>query len=178
MRFKIAHSNFGYFGVVFYPNRDLAVGVFLPRKKTALLKVIKSTFPGAKQDSKGHYELVNRIVQYFEGNPTQIPMALVDTSICSPFQLSVLEAERSIPIGFAASYSWVAKKVGTTGVRAVGSALARNPFPIVAPCHRAVHIGRQIGMYQGGSAMKRQLLEMEGVVFDDLGRVTHDHFLK
>lgn len=178
MRFRIARSKFGYFGVIFYPDRDLAAGVILPQNKTAVLQVIKTTFPKAKEARDGRYELVDRIVQYFEGNTSLIPMTLVDSSICSSFQLKVLEAERSIPVGSVASYSWVARQVGTTSVRAVGSALARNPFPIVVPCHRAVRMTRHIGMYQGGPSMKQQLLEMEGVVFDESGRVSPEHFLK
>jgi len=56
------------------------------------------------------------------------------------------------------------------GGRAVGRALAENPFPILIPCHRAVRADGAIGGYQGGSAMKRALLEMEGVEFTAAGK--------
>ncbi|HQO79253.1 MAG TPA: MGMT family protein, partial [Thermodesulfobacteriota bacterium] len=49
--------------------------------------------------------------------------------------------------------------------RAVGTALAKNPFPIIIPCHRAVRANGALGGYQGGIGMKRALLEMEGVEF-------------
>ncbi|HUT21711.1 MAG TPA: MGMT family protein, partial [Anaerolineae bacterium] len=55
--------------------------------------------------------------------------------------------------------------------RAVGNALARNPFPLVIPCHRAIRAGGTLGGYQGGSGMKRALLEIEGVQFSGEGRV-------
>jgi methylated-DNA-[protein]-cysteine S-methyltransferase len=54
----------------------------------------------------------------------------------------------------------------------VGMALARNPFPIIIPCHRAIRADGSLGGYQGGLAMKRQLLEMEGITFDDSECVT------
>ena len=118
------------------------------------------------------------IKRFFEGEKAVIPMQLVDTSICYPLQLKVLEAERCIPRGKVATYSWVAAKAGTKSPRAAGTALARNPFPIVVPCHRAIHTDGTIGHYQGGAAMKRRLLEMEGVEFDSVGRVLPIHILR
>ena len=56
----------------------------------------------------------------------------------------------------------------------MGSALARNPFPIVIPCHRAVRSNGELGGYQGGVEMKRALLEMEGVPVLPGGRVLMD----
>jgi len=58
--------------------------------------------------------------------------------------------------------------LGTPGAgRAVGNALARNPFPLVIPCHRAVRSDGALGGYQGGVQMKRKLLALEGVAFRD-----------
>jgi alkylated DNA nucleotide flippase Atl1 len=71
----------------------------------------------------------------------------------------------------------VAQKIDTKGVRAVGTALARNPFPLVVPCHRAVRSDRTLGGFQGGLEMKRALLEMEGVEFDSKNRVQPDFIL-
>ncbi len=118
------------------------------------------------------------IQRYFEGEDVVIPMDHVDSNQCTPFQLRVLRVERSIPRGKAATYSWVAKKAGTSGVRAAGNALARNPFPIVVPCHRAVRANGEIGKYQGGPDMKRHLLREEGVRFDSSGRVHPGSLLK
>jgi len=62
------------------------------------------------------------------------------------------------------------------GARAVGNALANNPFPVIVPCHRAIRTDRSLGGYQGGFKMKRTLLEMEGIDFDDTGRVAAKGF--
>ena len=55
--------------------------------------------------------------------------------------------------------------------RAVGQALARNPFAVIVPCHRAIRTDGHLGGYQGGLDMKRSLLEAEGVSFNVTGRV-------
>jgi methylated-DNA-[protein]-cysteine S-methyltransferase len=89
------------------------------------------------------------------------PIAL---ETCSEFQQSVLRAEHAIPRGWVSTYGKIAAHLGLSrGARAVGGALAHNPFPLVVPCHRAVRADGTLGGYQGGSAMKRALLEMEGV---------------
>ena len=77
-----------------------------------------------------------------------------------------------IPRGRVSTYKRIAAHLGSpTGARAVGNALAGNPFPIIIPCHRAVRSDMSLGGYQGGLSMKRRLLEMEGITFDDTGRI-------
>ncbi|MBE9507936.1 MAG: MGMT family protein, partial [Chloroflexi bacterium] len=66
----------------------------------------------------------------------------------------------------------IARHLGVKGgARAVGRALARNPFPIVIPCHRAIRSNGELGGYQGGLEMKRALLEGEGIEFTQRGKV-------
>ncbi len=83
---------------------------------------------------------------------------------CTPFQREVLLAGYAIPRGQADTYKGIAVRLGAPGAaRAVGNALARNPFPIVIPCHRVVRSDGQLGGYGGGLEMKRALLALEGV---------------
>ena len=65
-----------------------------------------------------------------------------------------------IKYGETLTYSELAKRIGTLGVRAVGGALSRNPFPIVIPCHRVV-AKNGIGGYSAGQDIKACLLELE-----------------
>ena len=68
--------------------------------------------------------------------------------------------------GSLSTYGRIARELGVVGGgRAVGNALAANPFPLLIPCHRAVRSTGALGGYQGGLEMKKALLEMEGVVF-------------
>ena len=82
----------------------------------------------------------------------------------SEFERAVLMKALEIPSGEVRPYSWIAKEIGRPGaVRAAGSALAKNPVPLLIPCHRVVRSDGHIGNYSlGGPRNKRTLLEIEG----------------
>ncbi|MEV1003647.1 methylated-DNA--[protein]-cysteine S-methyltransferase [Nonomuraea sp. NPDC050202] len=87
----------------------------------------------------------------------------------SPFQRAVLEAAREIPRGEVRPYSWIAARVGSPkAVRAVGTALGRNPVPLLIPCHRVTRSDGMVGDYVFGSPAKERLLVEEGVDLDRL----------
>ncbi len=88
----------------------------------------------------------------------------VDLRVLTDFQRQVLEVTATIPPGEVRPYGWVAREMGNEGaVRAVGTALARNPVPIAIPCHRVVKSDGAIGNYAFGAPMKHSLLEHEGM---------------
>lgn len=101
------------------------------------------------------------------GSPGDLP---VDLRGVSTFQRSVLEVTAGIPRGEVRPYGWLAKEVGNAGaVRVVGSAMARNPIPLIIPCHRVVRTDGMIGEYSlGGPSNKRSLLRLEGADPDGL----------
>ncbi|HKD17629.1 MAG TPA: methylated-DNA--[protein]-cysteine S-methyltransferase [Thermoanaerobaculia bacterium] len=82
----------------------------------------------------------------------------------SEFEQAVLRKALEIPSGEVRPYSWIAREIGHPGaVRAAGSALAKNPVPLLIPCHRVVRSDGHIGRYSlGGARNKRRLLEVEG----------------
>lgn len=180
MKFTIFETEFGYSGIVYWTRGETskAVYVLLPRSKNAVTKAIMDRYPEA-ESSKGEEvsELRSRIQEFFLGKPDPIPLSLVDTTICAPFQLSVLKEEHAIPRGKTSSYGRIARRLNSRASRAVGTALARNPFPIVVPCHRAVRSDRTLGGYQGGLEMKKRILTMEGVRFVSSDKVHPDDFL-
>lgn len=94
----------------------------------------------------------------------------VDVRGRSEFERAVWAKALEIPRGEVRPYSWVAAEIGRPrAVRAVGSALGRNPVPLVVPCHRVVRSDGTIGQYGlGGPANKRRLLEVEGVDLEGL----------
>lgn len=80
----------------------------------------------------------------------------------APFQIKVWEALLSIPPGHATSYSEIAKAVGNPkAVRAVGTAVGRNPISWLIPCHRALRKSGELGGYHWGLGVKRAMLAYE-----------------
>src|SRR5713226_9594653 len=90
----------------------------------------------------------------------------VDLSMVGPFERMVLERLRRIPTGQVRPYRDIAREIGhPAAVRAVGNACAKNPVPLLVPCHRVVRTDGGLGGYslRGGPALKRRLLAQEGV---------------
>jgi len=79
-----------------------------------------------------------------------------------PFQKRALEAVARIPYGRTASYGMIARRIGSpAAARAVGSAVARNPVPLLIPCHRVIRGNGQMGGFGAGVEAKRWLLALE-----------------
>jgi methylated-DNA-[protein]-cysteine S-methyltransferase len=121
--------------------------------------------------------VASEIVAFLSGESVRFTLEIARMDLCPDFQRRVLQAEHAIPRGRVSTYARIAAHLGVErGARAVGSALAANPFPIMIPCHRAIRSDRTLGGYQGGLEMKRTLLEMEGLAFDSSGRVSVERF--
>lgn len=114
--------------------------------------------------------IVRQLAEHF-ATPTK---AVIDTEQVrefledrvSPFRLQVLQAINDIPSGQTRTYGEIAAQLGSPGaVRAVGTACARNPLPLVIPCHRVLPASG-LGQYSGpgGAESKRLLLEREGAL--------------
>jgi len=91
----------------------------------------------------------------------------VDLSELTEFQQTVLRKTAEIPPGQLRPYGWIAREIGKPGAtRAVGSALNKNPVPVLIPCHRVGKSDGTVGQYAHGPAMKRALLRHEGLDAD------------
>lgn len=112
-------------------------------------------------------EAEGQLNEYLSGRRARFDLPLDYSG--PPFRTAVLEALLDIPMGEVRTYAEIAGAVGSPkAYRAVGSACAANPIPIIIPCHRVVPSTGGVGSYAGGSAMKRRLLEFEGVDVDGL----------
>ena len=117
-------------------------------------------------------DLGERMQRFLEGEALDFELTWAAMETCSAFQQRVLRAEHRIPRGWVSTYSRIAAHLGIPGgARAVGNALAQNPFPIIVPCHRAIRADGSLGGYQGGVAMKRMLLKREELTFSAAGKV-------
>ncbi len=108
--------------------------------------------------------IIKRLERYCSGENVALGSVPVDWSSLTAFQKKVLKAAAQIPYGSVDTYGGLARKIGIPcGARAVGSALAQNPFPLFIPCHRIIRGDGSISGFSaaGGTGLKRRLLKME-----------------
>ena len=115
-------------------------------------------------------EVAGTLDAWFAGERRELDLTADLSSVPSPFRRTVLETLRcEVPWGETVTYGELAQMAGAPGAaRAVGTAMATNPVPLVVPCHRVVASGGRIGGYGGGLhgvATKRALLAREGLHF-------------
>jgi methylated-DNA-[protein]-cysteine S-methyltransferase len=103
---------------------------------------------------------------YLEGDSDSLALPVDLRLARAPFRREVLETlHREVGRGATISYGALAQRSGhPRAARAVGTACARNPVPLVVPCHRVLPSGGGVGQYGGGVARKVALLELEGAL--------------
>ncbi len=91
----------------------------------------------------------------------------------SDFRKSVIKALKEIPYGKTTSYKKIAEKINNPkALRAVGTAIGKNPFLIIYPCHRVIKSDGRIGAFAYGTKLKRYLLDIEGAKYKNWHRKT------
>lgn len=119
-----------------------------------------------RRDPAALAEAVGELKHYFD-DPTESFDLPIDISTSPPFYRQALQVVSRIPAGTVWTYKQVAEAMGRPkSSRAVGQAMARNPVPIIIPCHRVVGSNGRLTGYGGGGGIptKRRLLEMEGAL--------------
>jgi O-6-methylguanine DNA methyltransferase len=165
LQYTVFDTPIGPCGAVWGP-RGLA-GILLPAKSPAALRRrLRERYPSAREapPSADMARVIAAIGALLRGQGEAIAEAALDFDGIGPFHRRVYEAARSIPPGTTLTYGEVAQRLGSPGAaRAVGQALARNPFAVVVPCHRVVAAGGKWGGFtaDGGVVTKRRLLELE-----------------
>lgn len=167
--YHISQSNFGEFGLVWYLKGSLPriIRLILPERGRQLVDRLEADYPLAVEAAQtGVKALAGDIRRFLDGQEIRFDLDWLAWENCTDYQAKVLRAESGIPRGWVSTYGRIADHLGSRGGgRAVGNALANNPFPILIPCHRAVRSTGDLGGYQGGMEMKKALLELEGVAF-------------
>ncbi|HLU38810.1 MAG TPA: methylated-DNA--[protein]-cysteine S-methyltransferase [Planctomycetota bacterium] len=116
----------------------------------------------AVEDGARCARAAEQLAEYFAGTRQTFSLDLAPKG--TPFQLAVWQALRDIPFGTTITYAELARRVGRpAAVRAVGTANRENPIPIVIPCHRVIGADGKLVGFGGGLALKRALLEHEGL---------------
>lgn len=163
IRFRVLDTPWGPMALV--ARGRCLVGAMLPeRSRRRVLQSISQRWPDAEQDDQLLPRLVGQIAAYAAGRSATLT-ARCDLSAMTPFQRAVLEACRKIPAGETRAYGELARQIGRPGAaRAVGQTMARNPIPLMIPCHRVVGVGGRLGGFSAsaGTDLKRRLLDHEG----------------
>ena len=146
------------------------VGVQLPEAREAATRArVVRRFPGAVEAAPppAVAAALAGITALLGGERRDLSQVALDLVGVEPFERSVYEVARTIPPGQTLAYGEIARRLGVPdAARAVGDALARNPCPILVPCHRVLAAGGRLGGFSapGGLATKRRLLALEGAV--------------
>ena len=140
--------------------------VFLPfdcPTREAMAEQLRTCYPGLQGESPLSRRAARLLVDYFAGRAVNFDLP-VDESRFTPFQREVYALVQRIPRGEILTYGQVAVALGRPGAaRGIGVAMARNPVPIVIPCHRVLGAGGMMIGYSGpgGIESKRWLLALE-----------------
>jgi methylated-DNA-[protein]-cysteine S-methyltransferase len=127
----------------------------------ALAGLVAAVGPRVGHDPGRLDDAARQLDEYFAGRRRRFDLAL-DLRLVRGFRRAVLDQLSTIPYGTTATYRMVAARVDSPGAaRAVGTACATNPLPVVVPCHRVVRGDGVIGNYLGGTEAKRALLDLE-----------------
>ena len=152
------------------------VEIFLPfagDSVEVMLTRIKKLYPAAIQGNALTDKAARLMQLYFAGEKVDFKLE-IDTAQFTPFQELVYQAVAAIPHGEVRTYAEVAAEIGRRGAaRGIGTAMARNPLPVVIPCHRVVGASGTLTGYSapGGIVSKKILLVMEGITVDEKGLV-------
>ncbi len=169
LNYTIFQTKWGYFGLAGTELGICRSCLPLPqqqRVKAQLLGIEANVDAPSARYFKGLFRpLQEQIKAYFKGACLEFGVETPITLNClSHFTRAVLTACREIGFGQTTSYSALAKKLGSPAfARAVGNALAKNPLPLIIPCHRIVRSDGKIGGFSaaGGKDLKAKLLKHE-----------------
>lgn len=165
-------TNIGVCGVAW--NERGLTGLQLPEADRAVTErrlVAKARSAGAVEPPAWIEALVADLRRYLAGEKVDFSAVAVDLDGIDPFRRTVYEALRAVKFGQTATYGELARAAGASepeAARDVGVAMARNPMPLVIPCHRVLAAGGRSGGFSayGGVVTKEKLLALEGVYLD------------
>lgn len=151
----------------------LVVRIYLPAPRREVMRRIGLDYPGAiPAEARSIGGMEKALDRLLCGEAVPVPLEELEMAPLAPFRHRVLAETGRIPRGKVRTYGSLAATAGHAGAaRAVGAVMAANPFPLAIPCHRVVRSDGSLGGFGGGLALKRALLEREGILFDKRGRI-------
>ena len=163
-KYVIFETRWGYFGLAGTESVLCRTCLAAPKRRTTERHLLRN-LSGAQFERPYFRSLQRQIAAYYDGARVNFgPEIPVSLDGFHTFGASVLRTCRQLKFGETISYSGLATRSGRPGAsRAVGGALARNPVPLIIPCHRVLRSDGGLGGFSapGGTAVKEKLLELE-----------------
>lgn len=162
-RYQIVETAFGYGAVAFSVEPFKLLEIKLPQADIdALCQPFEELSWQIDNNHPKSFAIAASLVRYFDGQPVDIPWAVMDLSRFTPSQQAVYRTVAQIPYGATASYGQVARMAGIPrAARFVGTTMANNPYPVFIPCHRVIRSDGSPGRFGGGTALKEKMLALE-----------------
>ncbi|MGB9750323.1 MAG: methylated-DNA--[protein]-cysteine S-methyltransferase [Caldisericia bacterium] len=141
--------------------------IFFDEKKNKILKT-EIIDDNLRNFNKSKNFISESIKKYFYGDIDKFDLSLINFDEMRNFQKDTLIKLSEIPRGKVITYKGLAESVGKEkAYRAVGTSLARNPFPIIIPCHRVIKSNLDVGNFGKRMDLKIKLLKFEGIIFQN-----------
>jgi methylated-DNA-[protein]-cysteine S-methyltransferase len=165
-KYVIIKTKWGYFGIAGTESAVYRTYLPMPERRKIESQILKN-LPEAKLEKSYLKNLQEQIIAYFEGESVDfgpdIPVTF--NGLCR-FSCDVLTTCRETGFGQTITYVGLAKKLHRPKAgRAVGNALAKNPLPLIIPCHRVIRSDGKLGGFSapGGISLKKKMLALEGI---------------
>jgi methylated-DNA-[protein]-cysteine S-methyltransferase len=167
------HNNGNLYFAAAFSQRGKIVRIALPKTNLEDLVTEISNYHPKFIINNMYEDIVEIISEMYHGNMLNFDIELLEMDISTEsshetstiktnFERNVILEVASIPKGHVRTYKEIATSMKTQGYRAVGTAIGKNPFPIVVPCHRVVRSDGTVGGFRGGKQMKVEMLINEG----------------
>jgi len=169
--FSLFETAIGACGIA-WDARGVIAGVQLPEANASATRVrMQRRHPNASEAAPPAQVrgAIDAIVALLGGELRNLADVQIDLEAVDAFARAVYDIARRIPPGQTLTYGDIAKQLGEAALaQEVGVALARNPFPLIVPCHRVLGAGGKLGGFSapGGVTTKLQLLAIEGVAIN------------
>lgn len=162
-RYRLVETAFGFGAVAFSVTPFTLIAIKLPQSD---IQMCRRLFDGRSwQMDDAHPRaaaVAAALVHYFEGQPIDIPWAVMNLTGFTAAQQAVYRNTARIPYGRTASYGQVAGMAGfPRAARFVGNTMAANPYPVFIPCHRVIRSDGSPGRFGGGTVLKQRMLALE-----------------
>lgn len=169
LKYVIFKTADGFFGLLADSKGLVCSTLPVSTFKTAKRYLLVGMFKGVSEDKKMYPDIQKSIKAYYKGSYVKLKKArfVLKWEELTDFSKKILNVCKNIPVGQMLTYSQLAKRAGfEKAARAAGSVLAKNPLPLLIPCHRVIRSDGKIGNFSatGGSKTKKKMLEQEKLI--------------